>query len=220
MSKMNKWKIYNRKFLVDRFQLRLVGVAAVHFLLVVVIFATALFAPIVIRLESDDITSPAVQAAAREFLVLHTTLWAPLLGAFILLVLHNIVVSHRIAGPLYRFRLYFKTVGKGDLSTPLRVRKNDYLQKEAAAVNDMVTSLRDKIARLEKQLGQTTAAWSDMRHELARGVASDPEAKTNAMARQLEDCRASLAVFDIGKEHAVPAEVTGDVSKEPIKIKV
>jgi len=37
--------------------------------------------------------------------------------------------SHRIAGPLYRFRKVFRSIEKGDLSVPSGVRKKDYLHR-------------------------------------------------------------------------------------------
>ena len=75
MINVSRWRVLNRRVLVDRFQLRLAGVAIVHFLIVVLVFVSALFGPIAIDLTSGDATSARVQAAAREFLVLHSRIW-------------------------------------------------------------------------------------------------------------------------------------------------
>ena len=111
MSNGKKFRIVNRKVLVDNLQLHFVGVAIIHFALIVLIFTSTLFVPVIIRLNSGDISEPHVQAAAHEFLVLHNRLWLPMLGALILVVLHNILFTHRVAGPLYRFRPYLERVG-------------------------------------------------------------------------------------------------------------
>ena len=219
MSKVSRWRIYNRKVLVETFQLQLAGVAVLHFALFALIVASTLFVPIIIRLESGDISSPHVQAAAREFLWLHTRLWPPLFGAFILLVLHNILVTHRVAGPLYRFRRHLKAVGDGDLSSPMRVRRTDYLKQEAEVINDMVESLSNKVARAEQQLEEASGVCTDLRNALADGAEDELEQKINDIGNRLEDCRASMAVFKTATEHTPSAKKTTETSVEPAELK-
>ena len=215
MGKMTRWKFYNRKFLVDPFQLRLVGVAVFHFVLVVLILAAALFTPVIIRLQNGDLSSPQVQAAANEFLVLHTRLWGPLFGAFVLLVLHNIVVTHRVAGPLFGIRRYLKSVGDGDLSSPVRVRNNDYLQKEAKVASEMVASLSDKIHRLEQQLERAGGAWRNLKNVLGRSTDHELETKISEMSEHLANCRAAVAVFRTANKSAPAVESTPEAHSEP-----
>jgi methyl-accepting chemotaxis protein len=218
MSNTNKARFYNKKVLVDTFQLRFVGVGIFHFVIVVLIFAAAIFAPVVVRLMSGDISSPFVQAAAREFLVLHGRVWLPLLGAFVLLVLHNILVTHRVAGPLFRFRRYLTRIGDGDLSAPIRIRKGDYLQKEAQAASRMVESLRDKVVRLEGQFEAANDVWKDLRRALADAAITGVEPKINAMNEHLEDCMASVSVFDTGNERTSSATEAPEASGKPVEV--
>jgi methyl-accepting chemotaxis protein len=218
MSTARKERSFNRNLLIDPFQLRLAGVAICHFLLVVLI----------IELQSGDITSPHVQAAARKFLFLHNNLWMPLLGALILLVLHNIIISHRIAGPLFRFRRYLKGVGDGDLSTPIGFRKKDYLKKEADVANEMVESLRGKVTCVKKQLEQVSWTWTEMRSALAEGAPHDLQLKIDAMDDHIEECMASLQAFETGHRnmpatedlHAPSAQRQVETSEEPVEIEV
>lgn len=197
MSKIRRWKIYNRRVLVETFQLRFVGVAIVHFLLVVAIFLAAMFAPIIIDLRSDAISAPHVQAAAREFLFLHTRLWLPLFGAFTLVILHNILVSHRVAGPLLRFRRYLRGVGEGDLSHPIQFRKGDYLGQEAHAASNMVEALRMRIERMEDRIEQTDAAWMRLRDNLRDGKIEERGKQIAALDESLAACRAGLRAFKL-----------------------
>lgn len=202
MSKPNKPRITGRRLLVDSFHLRLVGAATFHFVLVALIFTGAVFAPVVIQLESDDITQPNVQAAAREYLTLNSHLWMPLLAAFVLLALHNVLVTHRIAGPLFRLRDYLRAVGDGDLSSPIRIRKRDYLHKEAEAASAMVRSLREKIDQMDSQLHQTTEVWLDLKNALANTVGGELRQKLNAVDIRLEACRTSVKNLVTGRESA------------------
>jgi methyl-accepting chemotaxis protein len=220
MSGVSKFKIYNRRVLVDAFQLRLVGVGIFHFFLVVMVFVAALFTPIVLRLEGGDMSSPEVQAAAREFLFLHTRLWAPLLGAFVLLVLHNILVSHRVAGPLYRLRRFLKNIGDGDLLSPMKIRGNDYLHKEADAINDMLTCLRDKVSRLELQLDRANKEWMNLRVYAADTVSEEFERRITALGEHLEECRTAVRAFRTGDTHAGSARDRDEAPVEPVELEV
>jgi len=213
MSKASRWKIHNRRVLVDRFQVRLAGVAIVHFLVIVGIFVSALFAPVIIDLVSGDMSSPVVQEAAREFLVLHSRIWMPLLGALVLLVLHNILMTHRIAGPLYRFRRYFKTVGEGKLASTMHVRDRDYLRKDAEVISEMVESLRNKVALVAEHVERANEDWGRLRSALPVEAANDLSGKIDIMEGRLESCRRSLAGFELGTAVAPPP---GDPAAEPI----
>lgn len=220
MSEYKRWKLYNRKVLVNPFQMRLVAVIVSHFTLVIMIFIGALFAPIIVTLQSGDVTSPHVQQAAREFLVLHTRLWAPLCGAFLLLILHNILITHRIAGPLLRFRRYLKGVGDGDLSSSISFRKKDYLLEDAEIASHMVRTLRDKVSHVQKQFDQATRLWTDLRTGLAGGFADELEQEINTMDELLADCKASLAVFTTEKDQTPSAKSTATSPAEPVEAKV
>ena len=220
MGEISWWKFYNRKVLVDTFQVRLVAVGVFHFVLVVLIFASALFLPLVITLRSSDLSSPEVRQAAHEFLTLHNRLWLPLLGAFALLVLHNIIVSHRIAGPLYRFRKFLKSVGDGDLATRLSIRRGDYLHKEADAINEMLTGLRDKVSRLELQLDQTKDLWTNLRVSAADRVPDELEWKITTLGERLEECQAGVKSFRTKDTRTPSRRDKDEIPAEPVELKV
>jgi methyl-accepting chemotaxis protein len=195
-----------------------VGIAIFHFLIVVLVFAAAIFAPVVVRLTSGDISSPSVQAAAREFLVLHGRIWMPLIGAFMLLVLHNIVVTHRVAGPLFRFRRYMRGVGQGDLSAGIRIRKADYLHKEAKAASRMVDALREKVVYIEERYDEANEAWRELRCALSGETTAGLEGKIKALSERLEDCRAGVDVFNTGKRRSYLPRREPEASDDPVEV--
>jgi methyl-accepting chemotaxis protein len=57
--------------------------------------------------------------------------------------------SHRIGGPLYRFKANLKAIGSGDLTLRTRLRERDELQSLTEAMNEMTQSLGDKIRQLK-----------------------------------------------------------------------
>ena len=221
MSKDKVPRFYARKFLVDSLQLRFAGHAAIHFAVMVMVFVGALFAPAIIKMQSGEITDPYVQSAAREFLILHNNVWIPLAGALTLVILHNILLTHRIAGPLYRFRPYLEAVGNGDLSSAIRFRKKDHLHKEAEVASRMVEALREKIVRLERDFEEVNGTWNELRSTLATGKTDELRNRIRAMSIQLEGCRTSLSVFKTsGEDHSAEKCDAGSPTEDPALLNV
>lgn len=61
-------------------------------------------------------------------------------------------VSHRIAGPAYRFKKVLETLSGGDFSIDCRIRSKDSLKDVAAAFNDMISGVREKLRRMDSQI--------------------------------------------------------------------
>tara|TARA_Y100000590_G_scaffold470538_1_gene666152 strand:- start:5792 stop:6283 length:492 start_codon:yes stop_codon:yes gene_type:complete len=57
----------------------------------------------------------------------------------------GIFLSHRIAGPLYRLKMYFSQLKQGDLQSRLSFRKRDHFQDVALAYNEMLAGLNAKL---------------------------------------------------------------------------
>ena len=53
-------------------------------------------------------------------------------------------ISHKIAGPLYRFETLCRQIGEGNLDGVTHVRENDQLQELAVAFTEMVEQLRQR----------------------------------------------------------------------------
>jgi methyl-accepting chemotaxis protein len=61
----------------------------------------------------------------------------------------TLFISHKIAGPLYRFRKVIEAIAEGDFSSDFRIRKKDQLQDLAAAMNGMMQKTRGELKSLE-----------------------------------------------------------------------
>ncbi len=88
-------------------------------------------------------------------------------------------ISHKLAGPLYRFETLCEQVGNGNLDGAANLRQSDQLQELARAFSDMVSRLRqrrdkqrDLIGYLQNQLaslkstGNLTADQNEILHNL------------------------------------------------------
>lgn len=63
-----------------------------------------------------------------------------------------IFVSHKIAGPIYRFENDLKVVAEGDLNKKFRLREGDQFSVVVSSLNDMVGSLNEKVSEVYDDL--------------------------------------------------------------------
>ena len=130
-----------RRVLVGDLQYRLVAGNLLYLGFVVFAIAAALFGPLVVLLGDRSATVVQREVAAHQMLALHERVWFAIPVIIALCLLHSVVVSHRIAGPLLRFQQVFHDLAQGDLSQNVTVRRNDYLHAEAAMIADMVRNI-------------------------------------------------------------------------------
>lgn len=65
----------------------------------------------------------------------------------VLITIFSIFLSHRIAGPIYRFEKTLESIIQGDLSLQVNLRKNDEFKYLAEKINLMTNNLRNKIGQ-------------------------------------------------------------------------
>jgi len=61
----------------------------------------------------------------------------------------TLLVSHKIAGPLFRFKVMLGILGEGDLLSTMKLREGDQLQQVAVAYNEAVGKINEKIKKLK-----------------------------------------------------------------------
>ena len=60
----------------------------------------------------------------------------------------TLVVSHKIAGPLFRFEKELWEIGEGTLTRKISFRKDDQMIEMAEGLNDMVEALHRKVLKI------------------------------------------------------------------------
>jgi methyl-accepting chemotaxis protein len=164
MTANRKRRPRRTRILIDRLQHRLLLINLFYFCAIVLVLATALLLPSLLQLRGAALDASAENlAAANEFLFLHARLWPAVLIVLGLLAFHSVIISHRIAGPLYRFRRVVEAVTAGHLSMRVKIRKHDYLTQEAQAINEMLEALERRIAGLDEQAAAVRAAFSNLK---------------------------------------------------------
>lgn len=184
-----------RRLLVDRFQYRLIGISMIHFGLVLAVFLLALLLPLMLKLDDPSTTYLERQRAADVILFFNEQLWLPLAAMFLLLTVHSLLVSHRIAGPLYRFRMVFKAIADGDLSVRATLRKHDYLHAHARAFNEMVEALEGRFKGLGDQMLHLKEAAAQVKQAAGTGAVAEVQKAAERLECQVETIRGQVARF-------------------------
>jgi len=62
----------------------------------------------------------------------------------------TLFISHKIAGPLYRFKKVMQELETGDFSSDFQIRNPDQLQELARAFNSMIKKVREEMGQLKE----------------------------------------------------------------------
>ena len=213
-----------RRILLESFQYRLLVINLTYFVTILLIFAGALFLPLILQLQSGTLSVLEQGEVAGQFLALHARVWPAMFVVFVLLALHSVLVSHRIAGPLYRFRSIFKAIAEGDLSIRAHLRKTDYLGKESDSLNEMVVSLRTKLAGIQKHSEEVEAAILGLKESVERGSLKEVHQHIVDLQAGTKGLETSIRHFRLHpdqerrEEQLVPAVVSATPSEESVRL--
>ena len=100
-----------------------------------------------------------------------------------LMLLISLYVSHRFAGPIYRFEKSAQTVGSGDLTHRVSLRTGDELLELQEEFNGMISGLQALVQK-DRNLARRLSERVD---ELAKRLPND------AARRELKDLQLELA---------------------------
>lgn len=84
--------------------------------------------------------------------------------AFVLIsflaIVVTLLVSHKLAGPLFRFEKELKEMGNGDLTKVVKIRKDDQVKAIADGLNEMRANLQKKILDIKAEIEQIIESTS------------------------------------------------------------
>jgi hypothetical protein len=139
-----------RKYIIDsRLQLKILVISLCYVLFFFIVLIVSLYSPLIPRLNRTAYSTWESVEAAKQILFLHKQLWPASLLGLIAISIHSIITSHRIVGPLYRFRRILTLLRNGIISRPVILRRRDFLKTEMKAVNDMLESLHLRFSEIK-----------------------------------------------------------------------
>ena len=187
-----------RKFVVYRkLQLTLLIISLSYVILFCAVMGTYLFIPLMMELDKSAIGSDQAFVAAKRILYLHEKFWPALLLSFFAIGCHSIFISHKIAGPLYRFNLIFKAIKEGIVPTPIRLRKGDYLYSEMENINQMLERLRDKLTELQEAQAHLNRSIIECKDTVSHSSMNELIKKMEDLGEQGKKLEEKLGYFKV-----------------------
>ena len=180
-----------RKYIVyGKLQLALMLISFSYVLLFCAVLGLFLFTSLLMELDKSSISSDNVLIAANQILYLYKKSWLALLLSLVAVGCHSIFISHRITGPIYRFNLIFKAIKEGVMPAPIQLRKYDYLYRETDNINQMLASLREKLAAIQEaqaHLNKSILNCKDTVNHLSTDELSKRMNDLNEQGKRLEE---------------------------------
>ena len=160
---MSQKKYKRKSYIIDpEFQNRMIR--RLCFLGIAIIASSLLFLTVVHHLYGDVqliVTQPDPFKSATMFTStpvepssLFNLLW-PVMAicvgiTLVFLFFFGIIMSHRMAGPIYRIRMILQEMTGGNLRGDVRLRKKDEFKHLANDLNDLKTSLRKTVQQMSE----------------------------------------------------------------------
>lgn len=182
---MSRPPIRRRRFYVHGIQRKYLFLSLVPIIISAFLIIAFLFLPMDVVLFSS--VSPAAKdVIIQDLRALGFRIWPAILIAMIVSASLSVFVTHRFAGPIYRFQRLADQMAEGDLSARFKLRKGDDLTDLETAVNRALTSLAGTIQDTQRPLGDLAQR---LERVLAKGwEGSDPFPKED-LAELLEKAR-------------------------------
>jgi len=111
------------------------------------------------------------QAAAAEMLMLSETVWVAVPVLFFGAVIFSLVLTRRVAGPLYRLDESIQKWAKGNLSWRMGFRPSDRLDDLAETANHALENIEQSFARIQQQNQAIQTVLSKMEGPDSAGLA-------------------------------------------------
>lgn len=164
MKKENKRKL--KHYLIKKdLQLRLVINSLMYMFMIVIVTLGIVLYPLITDMVSSD-NLEIQYRSAQIFIMLVERLLPSVLALFLLFSVHQIIVAHRICGPLVNFVNTFKNMSKGDLTRKVFIRRNDYLKVECEKINEMIEGISDILNQARKDQENLVSELRDLLEDI------------------------------------------------------
>jgi len=143
-------RLRRRRYIVDR---KLQGSLVTHGVLygaaVLAAVGLGIFAPLLWGLGSPG-GEQGFEEQSLVMIYLHERFWLIAGGSLLVVVLGAVRFSHRVAGPMVRFKRNLRLLAAGELPPPLRTRRDDFLNEEVEALNRAVGGVEERVASIRR----------------------------------------------------------------------
>jgi methyl-accepting chemotaxis protein len=189
-----------RQLFVHPIQYWFIGTTLIYVACLLIMLYAVIFLPMVEPLYDPSLSWEQHAQVASQFLELNARVWPWLLITFLVLLLHSLYFMHRIAGPLYRFSTLFRSIGTGNLHQRARLRKHDYLHREAQAFNTMLDSLENRIKTIHLQSALVSEAYETVAVHAQAQASGKLTFALRALDEEIRRFKSYLATVELRRE--------------------
>ncbi len=139
------------------------------------------------------------QVASAEMLMLSETIWVAVPVLLFGAAIFSLIITRRVAGPLYRLDESIQQWGKGNLRWRMRFRPSDRLDELTATANQALENIERSFAQIQYQTHTLQAALLKIEQDGSSGVKEAWDAMENMATvlqrfdfRSLSETRAKI----------------------------
>ena len=93
--------------------------------------------------------SEILEILTEQFQLINTYFIFTSIIISLILIIASIIISHRVAGPLFRLARHMKSTAQGEEPKEIQFRKKDHFKELADAYNTQLNFFNSKIKKLE-----------------------------------------------------------------------
>jgi len=155
-----------RRYLVHKIQKKYVIITTFLLIIYTALISLFLFVPPALKLVSD-VSLIEKEEAATRFLLMAEHLWPAIILSILIMAVISIFITHRLAGPLYRFESTAQRIIEGDLSTGIHLRGRDDMAHFADLFNQAIDNINGALAEMRDAEREMAKALTHMRSDPA-----------------------------------------------------
>ncbi len=157
MAKVGKGAFKRRQYYIDRkfqanFILKFFGVLLFGAILSVGVTLLTTQETLTSSFEGSKLVIEKTSLAILPSVILTNLITTCVVGVIVIAV--TLLVSHKIAGPMFRFEKDLEEIGKGNLQKRIRTRDGDQFANVATNLNIMVENLNSKLSEVKQEVEQ------------------------------------------------------------------
>ncbi len=114
----------------------------------------------------------------------------------------SLLLSHRIAGPLYRLEKSVEEIAKGNLAFKITLRRKDELKELAALMNSMIRELSGRVRDMKEKADLVEGAIHSLSESSEDEKVVGPEIRkgVSEAVKSMEDFKKTLSFFKLHKD--------------------
>ncbi len=182
MVEQNTMKFKRRQYFIDRkfqtgFILKFCVVLLFGAILSIGVTLLTTQATLTSSFEGSKLVIEKTSLAILPSVILTNFITTLIVGVIVVLV--TLLVSHKIAGPMFRFEKDLEEIGRGDLQKRIQTRNGDQFANVARNLNEMVGSLNLKLSEVKQELDRL-------------GEAAEAQNLPQSFRDDLDECRRNI----------------------------